>query len=105
MSPTGSITGERNSELNFQIIAWNRKKNLGKVFDSNNGFKLPNGAERVPDSSWVSLARWNAWTEQEQNRFAPLCPDFLVELMSPSNNLENTRAKMKEYMENGAKLG
>jgi len=60
MSPTGSITGERNSELNFQIIAWNRKKNLGKVFDSNNGFKLPNGAERVPDSSWVSLARWNA---------------------------------------------
>ena len=105
MSPTGSITGERNSELNFQLRAWNRQKNLGKVFDSNSGFKLPNGAERSPDSSWVSLERWNALTLEEQNRFAPLCPDFVVELMSPSDSLEKTRAKMKEYIENDAKLG
>ncbi|NET26845.1 Uma2 family endonuclease [Okeania sp. SIO1I7] len=105
MSPTGSITGERNSELNFQLRAWNRQKNLGKVFDSNSGFKLPNGAERSPDSSWISNQRWDTLTLEEQDKFAPLCPDFVVELMSPSDTLEKTRAKMREYMENGAKLG
>ncbi|NES88887.1 MULTISPECIES: Uma2 family endonuclease [Okeania] len=105
MSPTGSITGERNSELNFQLRAWNRQKNLGKVFDSNSGFKLPNGAERSPDSSWISNQRWDTLTLEEQDQFAPLCPDFVVELMSPSDTLEKTRAKMREYMENGAKLG
>ncbi|NEP90651.1 MAG: Uma2 family endonuclease [Okeania sp. SIO2C2] len=105
MSPTGSITGERNSELNFQLRAWNRQKNLGKVFDSNSGFKLPNGAERSPDSSWISNQRWDTLTLEEQDKFAPLCPDFVVELMSPSDTLEKTRAKMREYIENGAKLG
>ncbi|NES77362.1 MULTISPECIES: Uma2 family endonuclease [unclassified Okeania] len=105
MSPTGSITGERNSELNFQLRAWNRQKNLGKVFDSNSGFKLPNGAERSPDSSWISNQRWDTLTLEEQDKFAPLCPDFVVELMSPSDTLEKTRAKMREYIGNGAKLG
>lgn len=105
MPPTGSITGERNSELNFQLRAWNRQQNLGKVFDSNSGFRLPNGAERDPDSSLVSSQRWDALTPEEQNRFAPLSPDFVVELMSPSDSLEKTQAKMEEYMENGAQLG
>ncbi|NEP82799.1 MAG: Uma2 family endonuclease [Okeania sp. SIO3B3] len=105
MSPSGSITGERNSELNFQLRAWNRQKNLGKVFDSNSGFKLPNGAERSPDSSWISNQRWDTLTLEEQDKFAPLCPDFVVELMSPSDTLEKTRAKMREYIGNGAKLG
>ena len=105
MSPTGSITGSKNSDLNYQITAWNRKNKLGQSFDSSTGFKLPNGAERSPDASWVKMERWDALTEEEQERFAPLCPDFVVELMSPNDTLEKTRVKMKEYMENGARLG
>ena len=105
MPPTGSITGNRNSDLNYQITAWNRKNKLGQSFDSSTGFKLPNGAERSPDASWVKMERWDALTEEEQERFAPLCPDFVVELMSPNDTLEKTRVKMKEYMENGARLG
>ena len=105
MPPTGSITGNKNSDLNYQLTAWNRKNKLGKTFDSSSGFKLPNGAERSPDASWVKMERWDALTEEEQERFAPLCPDFVVELMSPSDTLEKTRSKMKEYMENGASLG
>ncbi|MEM6400641.1 MAG: Uma2 family endonuclease [Cyanobacteria bacterium P01_D01_bin.116] len=105
MSPTGSITGSKNSDLNYQVTAWNRKYKLGKSFDSSTGFKLPNGAERSPDASWVKMERWNALTKEEQERFAPLCPDFVVELMSSSDTLEKTKAKMKEYMGNGARLG
>ena len=105
MPPTGSITGNKNSDLNYQLTAWNRKNKLGKTFDSSSGFKLPNGAERSPDASWVKMERWDALTQEEKERFAPLCPDFVVELMSPSDTLDKTRAKMKEYMENGASLG
>ncbi len=105
MPPRDSTTSERNSELTYQIRNWNRKYKLGKSFDSSGGFKLPNGAERSPDASWVKIERWDALTEEEQERFAPLCPDFVVELMSPSDTLDKTRAKMKEYIENGASLG
>ena len=105
MPPTGLTTSDRNSDLNFQLRAWNRQTNLGKVFDSNGGFQLPNGAKRAPDSSWVKLERWNALTAEDRDRFAPLCPDFVVELMSPSDTLAQTREKMEEYMENGARLG
>lgn len=105
MSPTGSTTGERNADLIYQLKAWSRQNNLGKVFDSNTGFTLPNGANRSPDASWVQQERWDALTPVEQERFAPICPDFVVELMSPSDSLEKTRSKMREYMENGARLG
>ncbi|MGD1701700.1 Uma2 family endonuclease [Dapis sp. BLCC M229] len=105
MPPTGGNTGERNSDLNFQLRAWNRQNNLGKVFDSNRGFTLPNGADRSPDSSWVKLERWDSLTAEEQDKFVPLCPDFVVELMSPSDSLPKTREKMLEYIENGALLG
>ncbi|NER50523.1 MAG: Uma2 family endonuclease [Symploca sp. SIO1A3] len=105
MPLTGGITSERNSDLTFQLQAWNRQTHLGKVFDSNGGFELPNGAKRAPDASWVKLERWNALTPEEQDRFLPLCPDFVVELMSPSDTLAETREKMEEYMANGARLG
>jgi Uma2 family endonuclease len=78
---------------------------LGKVFDSSTGFKLPNGADRSPDASWVKLERWNALTPEQQKKFPPLCPDFVVELMSPSDSLKETQDKMKEYRDNGAVLG
>ena len=105
MPPTGANTADRNSDLNFQLRAWNRKNKLGKVFDSNGGFTLPNGAERSPDASWVKLERWDSLTLEEQDKFAPLCPDFVVELMSPSDTLPKTREKMLEYIANGALLG
>lgn len=105
MPPTGGITGDRNSDLNYQLRGWSRKNKLGKTFDSSTGFKLPNGANRSPDASWVKMERWNALTEDEKEKYIPLCPDFVVELMSPSDTLEKTRAKMKEYMDNGALLG
>jgi Uma2 family endonuclease len=113
MPPTGSETSdlpkgalrERNAELTYQLRAWSRQNQLGKSFDSSGGFKLPNGAERSPDASWVKMERWNALTPVEKERFAPLCPDFVVELMSPSDSTAKTRAKMREYIDNGARLG
>lgn len=105
MPPTGSETSDRNAELTYQLRAWSRQNQLGKSFDSSGGFKLPNGAERSPDASWVKMERWNALTQAEKEKFAPLCPDFVIELMSPSDSLEKTRAKMREYMNNGATLG
>lgn len=105
MPPTGSDTGRRNIKITFQLEAWSRQNDRGIAFDSSTGFKLPNGADRSPDASWVKRDRWNALTPQQQEKFAPLCPDFVVELLSPSDSLEKVRAKMKEYMDNGARLG
>ena len=105
MPPTGGTTGKRNSDLNFQIKAWNRQYNLGEVFDSSTGFKLPNGADRSPDASWVRIERWEALTSEEKDKFLPLCPDFVVELRSPSDSLLTLRSKMEEYINNGARLG
>ncbi|QIZ71084.1 Uma2 family endonuclease [Oxynema aestuarii] len=105
MSPTGGMTSNRNAELIYQLMAWNRSTKLGKVFDSSGGFKLPNGANRSPDASWVRRERWNALTAEEQAKFVPLCPDMVVELRSPSDDLSKLQAKMQEYRENGAELG
>ncbi len=105
MTPTGSETSNRNMELSFQLQAWSRKYKLGVAFDSSTGFKLPNGAERSPDASWVRKERWNALTLEQQQKFAPLCPDFVIELLSSTDSLPKTREKMVEYIENNARLG
>lgn len=105
MSPTGGFTGDRNAELTFQLRAWSRCNNLGKSFDSSTGFRLPNGANRSPDASWVRMERWNTLTPEQQEKFVPLCPDFAVERMSPSDALEDVQRKMQEYIENGSQLG
>ncbi|WP_445173817.1 Uma2 family endonuclease [Microcoleus sp.] len=105
MSPAGGETGNSNAGLTAQIWIWNESHKLGKVFDSSTGFKLPNGADRSPDASWVKLERWDALTREQQKKFPPLCPDFVVELMSPSDSLKETQDKMKEYRDNGAVLG
>src|SRR5437660_6660306 len=76
MPPTGSLTGLRNSEINRQFAIWAKADGRGKVFDSSTGFRLPNGARRSPDVAWVRSDRWEALTEEEQEGFAPLCPDF-----------------------------
>ena len=105
MSPAGGETGSSNAGLTAQIWIWNQQSKLGKVFDSSTGFKLPNNANRAPDASWVKLERWNALTPEQQKKFPPICPDFVVELMSPSDSLKDTQDKMKEYRDNGAVLG
>jgi len=105
MSPTGGETGNRNFDLIGQIWFWSRKNKLGKAFDSSTGFKLPNGATRSPDASWIKIERWEALTIEQRKKYLPLCPDFAVELVSESDDVEDTRKKMREYIENGLKLG
>ena len=105
MSPTGGETGNRNIEIAYQIQGWSRKNNLGKAFDSSTGFKLPNGANRSPDASWITIEKWESLTAEQRRKFLPLCPDFVLELPSPSDSLKKIREKMQEYIENGARLG
>ncbi len=105
MSPTGGETGNRNFEIYIDLGIWNRQNNLGKAFDSSTGFKLPNGAIRSPDASWVRMERWDALTPQQRKKFLPLCPDFAVELVSETDDVEDTQAKMREYLANGLRLG
>jgi Uma2 family endonuclease len=105
MSPTGSDTGRRNSEIIIQLGIWNKQTKSGIIFDSSTGFKLPNGAERSPDASWLKRERWDALTTEQQEKFAPICPDFVVELRSKSDSLKPLQEKMREYIDNGTKLG
>lgn len=105
MSPTGGETGNRNFEIYIDLGIWNRKYKLGKAFDSSTGFKLPNGATRSPDASWIKIERWEALTLKQRKKYLPLCPDFAVELVSESDDVEDTRKKMQEYIENGLRLG
>jgi len=106
MAPTGGETGNRNIDLAFQLQGWSRQnESLGVAFDSSTGFKLPNGADVSPDASWVRRDRIDALTPEQKRRFLPLCPDFVVELRSPTDSLAKLRAKMEEYRENGTRLG
>lgn len=105
MAPTGGETGRRNVELAAEFVLWNRRTRMGVVFDSSTGFKLPNGSTRSPDVAWVAMERWNALTPEQQRRFVPLCPDFALELKSPSDDLADLQAKMQEYLDNGLNLG
>ncbi len=105
MAPAGSETSSRNSDLNADLVFWNRRTKLGIVFDSSGGFKLPSGCDRSPDASWILKERWQALTSEKRAKFAPICPDFVIELMSPSDSLKMTQAKMQEYQDNGARLG
>jgi Uma2 family endonuclease len=105
MPPTGGETGRRNSNLITDVTLWNRKTQLGQVFDSSTCFKLSNGADRSPDVSWIRQDRWDALTPEQKEKFPPICPDFVIELMSPSDTLKNVQAKMQEYIDNGLQLG
>ncbi|NJN10631.1 MAG: Uma2 family endonuclease [Richelia sp. RM2_1_2] len=104
--PTGWETGQRNFSLTGQLYRWyEENQDLGKAFDSSTGFILPNGATRSPDASWVSQKRWDALTTEQKGTFANICPDFVVELRSSSDRIEPLQAKMREYINNGARLG
>ena len=105
MPPTGSDTGNRNFDIAVELGIWNKQTKLGKGFDSSTGFKLPNGKDVSPDVAWIKKERWDKLTPAEQEKFSPIAPDFVLELMSPSDSLQETRAKMQEYINNGVKLG
>lgn len=105
MPPTGGETGIRNFNLIGIFFNWVEKHQTGVAFDSSTVFKLPNGAKRSPDLSWIKNERWENLTAVEQEKFPPICPDFVVELRSPSDSIKNLQAKMQEYLENGASLG
>lgn len=105
MPPTGLETSFDNSNLNADLVIWNRKYQLGKVSDSNGAYTLPNGAVYAPDVAWVSNTRWALVTVEDRKKFAHVCPNFVIELMSESDTLAEAKAKMEEWMENGVQLG
>lgn len=104
--PTGGTSGRRNRSLTGQLNDWvEANLNLGEGFDSSTLFILPNGAKRSPDASWVRREAWDALTQKQQDGYVPLCPDFVVELRSPTDELPELRSKMQEYINNGSRLG
>ena len=109
MSPTGGTAGKKNRRLTQQIGIWTDRDGTGEAFDSSTVFTLPNGARRSPDVSWVKLDKWNRLTTAQQDGFPPVVPDFVIELVSPSDiknqRYEHLQAKMQEYLDNGVQLG
>jgi Uma2 family endonuclease len=105
MPPAFSDTGNRNVKIVQQLANWADENGTGEVFDSSSGFTLPNGATRSPDAAWIRQERWNRLAEEEKASFAPICPDFVVELKSSSDTLSSLKTKMEEYIANGALLG
>ncbi|MBD1903165.1 Uma2 family endonuclease [Trichocoleus sp. DQ-A3] len=106
MPPTGSETGNREGNIFGQLWLWSEQDGTGITFSSSTGFILSTGAERSPDASWIKLERWNALSSEQQQKFAPICPDFVIELRSASDNLKPLQEKMLEYMsEAGFQLG
>jgi Uma2 family endonuclease len=105
MPPASSETGATNSQLNRLLGNWNEEANLGIVFDSSAGFTLSTGAMLSPDASWLAQARWDALSADDRRGFARICPDFVAELLSPSDRLIDTMRKMEQWLEAGARLG
>lgn len=105
MTSTGGWTGHLNMRLAVRVGSWAEADGTGLAFDSSTLFRLPNGAMRRPDVSWVSRERWDALSPSEQRGIVPLCLDFVLELRSPSDSLSTLQDKMQEYLDNGARLG
>ncbi len=101
----GGISSNINAGLTAQLANWNDHESLGVAFGSDVGFILPNNAIRSPSASWIKLARWDSLSEEQKEKFPPICPDFVVELLSPSDSLKVAQEKMREYIDNGVRLG
>jgi len=104
MTPVGGEGGSYEMELGADLTLWNRQTNLGKTFSSSTLFKLPNGGDRSPDAAWVELSRWQSLTPDQRRKFPPIAPDFVIELRSPTDDLNLLQAKMHEYMQAGVRL-
>ena len=105
MPPAGGESGRRNADLTADLVIWNRGTQAGVVFNSSTGFILPNGADRSPDTAWVERLRWETLSQQQREKYLPLCPDFVIELLSRTDGHMKTQEKMREYLDNGARLG
>ncbi len=105
MAPAGWETGTSNAFLNATLTMWALQDGTGTAADSSTGFTLPNGAIRAPDAAWVKRSRLTTFSAAQKKKFLPLCPDFVIELRSPSDTLKTVQEKMQEYMDNGAQLG
>ncbi|EDX72076.1 conserved hypothetical protein [Coleofasciculus chthonoplastes PCC 7420] len=105
MPPVGGVSGNRESDFNGQLWLWNRQTQLGKVFSSSTIFRLPNGGKRSPDVAWVANQRWESLTPEDQEKFPPICPDFVIELRSRTDSLSDLQEKMQEYLNSGLQLG
>lgn len=105
MPPVGGKSGKREANLITKLGVWNERNQLGEVFSSSTIFRLPNGGERSPDLAWIKQERWNALSEEEQETFPPLCPDFVIELRSRTDFLKLLQQKMQEYLDNSLRLG
>ena len=105
LPPSNLITGNREAELNGNLMIWNRQTKLGKVFSSSTVFTLPNGGKRSPDVAWIANERWESLTIQEKEKFAKICPDFVIELRSRTDSLSQLQEKMQEYLNSGLRLG
>lgn len=105
MPPTGGATSEQNAEITMQLRAWAKRDGTGMAFDSSGGFLLPNGAVRSPDAAWMRASRLRSLSAQQRRKFIPLCPDFVIEIRSPTDSLSVLQDKMREYLANGTRLG
>jgi Uma2 family endonuclease len=105
MTPVGGKSANRNARILARLNRWAEQDGSGETFDSSGGFLLPDGAMRSPDAAWVERSRLTALAVETRERFLPLCPDFVLELRSPSDPLADLQAKMREYLDNGARLG
>ncbi|MBN9617710.1 MAG: Uma2 family endonuclease [Acidobacteriales bacterium] len=104
MTPAGSRTSKINMRIGRLLDEWAEADGRGVAFDSNGGFTLPDGSMRAADAAWVALPRWKALSDADQSRYAPLCPDFVIELRSPTDSLSELREKMQQWIANGAQL-
>ena len=103
-TPAGGRTGKKNTDVIIDLGIWNRQYDRGIVFESNTGFSLPDGSMLSPDAAWIERRRWDALSDRGQERFVPLCPDFVIELRSPSDSLSELKEKMEQWIANGAQL-
>jgi Uma2 family endonuclease len=105
VAPVGGESGKQEASYIIDLGIWNRRTKLGEVFSSSTVFKLPGGGDRSPDAAWVKLERWNALTPEQQRKFPPICPDFVIELRSESDRIKPLQDKMQEYLASGLRLG
>ena len=105
MPPEGGETGDRDAEITMQLRQWAKRDGTGTTFGSSTGFRLPNSAVRAPDAAWVRKSRLKKLTAEKRKKFLPLCPDFAIELRSPTDSLITLQNKMQEYVANGLRLG
>ena len=105
MTPAGFVSSAQSIEVQFQLTAWNKRAKLGRVAESSVGYILPDGSTLSPDASWVSWARWNKTPIASRRKFLPACPEFVIEILSPSDKLADAQAKMVQWLANGVQLG